>query len=195
MTSSPFINPFDKYTDKTLATIAAIATLFGCIASWLFSAIHDGVIDLHMLSDLDITVAVGSILADILVLSVCLFAGARLINRKTRFQDIIFVAAIARIPYYLLSFLNINAMSYRATQTLEQSLLRGMDVDVAPRDYVIITLLALFSILALVWMILLLVNGFKVASNARGTKDMTIFVIALIVAEIASQLFIHNVLI
>ncbi len=186
------INPFEKYSEKQLIISGSIITLIGSLIAMLFNARFDGVLDLHFVRDSSFTQALLDNLINIIVLSLFLFAVSQLINQRTRFIDILSVSIISRTPYYLLPALNINDSIQIAGEEI-QKITENNNMDLLLNSGTIVILLfALLSLAFLVWYIGLLYNGFKVAANAKGTKSIVLFAIALLFAEIASKYIIHT---
>jgi len=50
----------------------------------------------------------------------------------------------------------------------------------------------LVILLALVLAVILLYNGYKVATNAKGIKNTVLFVAALLIAEVVSKMIIST---
>lgn len=115
---------------------------------------------------------------------------AKYINSKTRFIDILAAATVARIPYYLLPFFNYdNHMATAAEETLA-AINPGQLPDFSVTTISLLLVFAFFTILFLIWYMVLLFRGFKVASNAKGALPVVLFVIAIILAEISSKFLI-----
>jgi len=60
-------------------------------------------------------------------------------------------------------------------------------------NLILILVFALIGILILVWFVVLAYNGFKVATNAKGTKSTLLFIVSLLVAEILSKIIFHQI--
>ncbi|EOG6917048.1 hypothetical protein ACLH3W_002277, partial [Flavobacterium psychrophilum] len=53
---------------------------------------------------------------------------------------------------------------------------------------------SIILIIALIWFISLLYNGFKIATNSKETKHTLLFILAIIIAEITSKIIIYKLL-
>lgn len=190
-----FFNPFEKYTESTLFVLGLLAILGGSCLGFLFNGRFDGVIDLHFSQAVSFSQPFIDNFINSLSLFVPLLLLGRYINKKTRPIDIITTVLIARLPFYLLALTNIEGLMYTTTTKAMTSLeLQNVssNLSLATSDITILLLFAGCSILLLAWFAVLLYNGFKVATNTRGTKNIVLFAVAIIVAEILSKIIILN---
>lgn len=178
--------PFEYYSESKLLIVGAIATILGTYFASLFNARFDGVLDLHFVD----SSILGQIALDVVINSITmvtlLFIAGKLINGKTRFIDILNTSLVAKIPMYFLVFLNINqTLAFPTTTDINEIQLFALE------NIVMIIALAVLSVIAIVWYIALLFNGFKTATNGKGTKLILYFIGVIILAEIISKLFIY----
>lgn len=184
-------NPFEKYAENKLFVFGILITLAGSYLGYLFQGRFDGVIDLHFVPSTTLFEPLVDNLINILVLFLLLFILGKYINSKTRAIDVLITVLIARFPFYLLTFSNyqnyISGVSEKLIASIDfQNKTTG--VDIATSDMLITLLFAGISILFLIWFVILLFNGFKVATNSRGTKNNLFFAGAIILAEIISKI-------
>ncbi len=188
-------NPFKKYQENTLLAIGIVATLLGSFIGYIFFTRFDGAIDLHFTPDINLWQPFIDNSINIATLFVVLFVLAKYHNKKTRAVDILNAVLIARIPYYLVPFLNINNTISRATDQMMAIVGDTININMAAiplSSLLIISLFALIALAALVWYIILLFNGYKIASNAKGSLTILFFCLALILAEILTKVIIVN---
>lgn len=195
------LNPFKKYSDQTLLLIGIAMVLVGSFAGFYFQARYDGVLDLHFVENIQWQEPLLDNLINIFSLSLLLFAGGKYLNGKTRLIDILNTVLIAQIPFYLMTLTNINGFMLKSSKKLLAVLMpqdSGIPV-LAPQEIMpiindslgFIILSSVTGILVLVWFIILLYNGFKIASNAKGTKAIVLFIAAILIAEVLSKLLIY----
>jgi len=99
---------------------------------------------------------------------------------------------VARVPFYLLPFLNINGVISRASEDIIQFANPELISQIPFSNLLIITVFGIITILFLVWYVSLLFNGFKVASNAKGKVSIILFIISLLFAETLSKFLIFQ---
>ena len=180
-------NPFEKYSEKTLLLVGIIFTLIGSFVSYTFNIRFDGVFDMHIVSNALFYRALLDNLINISCLILFLYISTKYINKKTRLIDIINTAMVARIPFYLLSFSNINGLIGKASEDIIQFVNPELINQIPPSSMFTMIALGIITILFLIWYISLLFNGFKVASNAKGKGPIILFSISLLLAEILSR--------
>lgn len=186
------LNPFEKYQERTLLLIGTIATVLGSIIAYFFNARFDGVIDMHLVGQISLWQPFADNTINILCLVLILFLTSKYLNPKTRPIDILTTVIIARLPYYILPVFNAHGYLYRTTQDLVKMATPGKLPDLSSMTIFVILIFALISILFLIWYMMLLYNGFKVSSNARGAKPVVLFIIGILVAEFVSKVAIFR---
>lgn len=179
--------PFEKFSALQLIVAGLIFTLLGTWLAIIFGGRFDGALDFHVVNSCVRGQAILDNIINISCLFVFLFIGGKIINQKTRMVDIFSTTLYARLPLYLLPLINFN----------NKLSLNGDPTDLnALQEYAInnmayLVVIVIIAILFIIWYIALLYNGFKTASNAKGSKAIWIFSGALLFAEITSKLFIH----
>ncbi|MDR6967971.1 hypothetical protein J2X31_001985 [Flavobacterium arsenatis] len=184
-------NPFEKYAENKLLLFGIFITLAGSYLGYLFQGRFDGVIDLHFVPSTTLFEPLADNLINIFSLFLLLFLLGKYINPKTRVIDTLTPVMIARLPFYLLTFFNYQNYISGITEKLIASIdLQNTptDLNIATSDLIITLLFSGISILFLVWFVILLFNGFKVATNSRGIKNNLLFAGAIILAEILSKI-------
>ena len=184
--------PFEKYSEKTLLLVGVIFTLIGSFVSYTFNIRFDGVFDVHIVSNTFFYQALLDNLVNIFCLIIFLYISTKYINRKTRLIDILTTSMVARVPFYLLPFLNINGVISRASEDIIQFANPELISQITFSNLLIITVFGIITILFLVWYVSLLFNGFKVASNAKGKVSIILFIISLLFAETLSKFLIFQ---
>jgi hypothetical protein len=184
--------PFEKYSEKTLLSVGILFTLIGSFAAYTFNIRFDGVFDVHIVSNTLFYQTLLDNLVNIFCLIIFLYISTKYINRKTRLIDILTTSMVARVPFYLLPFLNINGVISRASEDIIQFANPELISQIPFSNLLIITVFGIITILFLVWYVSLLFNGFKVASNAKGKVSIILFIISLLFAEILSKFLIFQ---
>ncbi|MFA7445778.1 MAG: YIP1 family protein [Flavobacteriaceae bacterium] len=188
-------NPFEKYSEKTLLLFGITLTLLGSFIGYLTKVRFDGVFDMHPVESTTFLQVLVDNLLNTLTLVLLFFLLGKSINGKTRWVDILSVAIISRIPFYALPLFNIGGLLNKSTQKL----LNGIDFQdlsqppvVELPDLLVILVFAVISILCLIWFVALFWNGFRVATNAKGAKNVILFAVLLLLAEVLSKVLIST---
>lgn len=186
-------NPFEKYSEKTLLIFGISATLLGSLVGYLMNARFDGIIDMHLVREVQFQTILIDNIINTLVLFILFFVFGKIINPKTRAIDMLNVSMICRIPMYLVALGNIGGYLERATQNI----MEGVDLDNLQNmpefellDLLVILIFSILSIGFLIWMIVLFWKGFKTATNTKRTRDIIIFIMLFILAEVLSKYLI-----
>lgn len=187
-------NPFERYSEKQLVLTGIIATIIGSLLAISFNGRFDGVLDLHFVEKIKILEPIIDILIDTICLVILLFAIGKSINKKTRIVDIISTILISKIPFYILLFQNINNFSYYIADKLTKSLLtKNYSLEtVTSTEMTYLVACGILNLVFIIWSIALLFNGFKTATNAKNTKSILLFIVAIILSEVVSKIVISK---
>ena len=183
-------NPFEKYTESKLLIFGIVITLIGSYLGFVFQ----GSLDLHFPDAVTIVQPFLDNLVNIFSLFIFLFLLGKYINPKTRLIDILTPILIARAPFYLLTLTNYQ--NYNAN--LGKKILDSIDLsnpqnglNIEPSEMFFLALFTGITVLFIVWFVILLFNGFKVATNARGIKNNLLLAGAIILSEILSKIIFN----
>jgi len=191
------LNPFERYSERTLLMVGVISIIVGSLIAFAFNGRYDGVVDLHFSKDVSLAQPFIDNAINVVCLLLPLLLLGKFINSKTRVIDILTAILIARIPYYVLPVFNANDLMQFITDELTRSI--GQESQAAipqfgSTDSIIVLLFAVASILALIWMVIMLFNGFKTATNLKTIGHKVLFALAIIVAEVLSKIIILNMI-
>ncbi|MFP5438706.1 MAG: hypothetical protein ACLGH8_13040 [Bacteroidia bacterium] len=182
-------NPFETIPDKKLLLTGIIGTVVFSLLAWLLNCRFAAYITVTPLFDVKIYEPLLDNIAGVLTATIVLFMTGLAVNKKTRFIDILNAAMIARLPFYLNIFDNIN--NYMARQTEAIMAAQQHPDTMNPTAIAAVTAVALAGLLLLVWMSALLYNGFRVAANTKKVWHIVLFVVAVLVAHFASGYVIY----
>jgi len=191
------LNPFERYSERTLLIVGVVGIIAGSLIAFAFNGRFDGVVDLHFSKDVSLAQPFIDNAINVVCLLLPLLLLGKFINSKTRVIDILTAILIARIPYYVLPVFNANDLMQFITDELTRSI--GQESQAAipqfgSTDSIIVLLFAVASILALIWMVIMLFNGFKTATNLKTIGHKVLFALAIIVAEVLSKIIILNMI-
>ena len=131
----------------------------------------------------------------ILFFTTILFFGlGKYINSKTRFIDVFATCLVSRIAFCLIPILNYNDKLFEITKRVIQSLAKVNPEKSIANDLPVLLLFLLIALISIVWFFILFYNGFKTATNAKGTKSVLLFITTLIITEILTRILILNFL-
>ncbi len=190
------LNPFEKHSEKNLLFFGSIMTFLGSFIAYLTKARFDGVIDMHVVDQIRFLEPLFNNLLNTLSLFLLFFLLGKRINSKTRWIDILSVSIISRIPFYVLPLFNIEGLLANITEKL----LSGIDFQNLSKppvikfsDMLILLVFTAVAVLCFAWFIALFWNGFRVATNTKGTKNIIFFIAFLLLSEVLSKILISTI--
>jgi len=185
------INPFEKLQENQLLSIGVFAMLLGSFIGSALNARFDGFLDLHFTHHTGFSTVLLDNLINTTSSILLLFGLGRYINSKTRLIDIINTILVSRIPFYLLPLFNLSGIISRASDLLIALSQNQISVQDIPQfTFVFFMVFAFFTLIAIVWVITLLFNGFKTACNSKTTLHHIIFAIGILLSEVISKTLI-----
>jgi len=183
-------NPFELYSERQLLIFGLVLTLIGSFLGYLFNGRFDGIIDFHLLESVIFLEVVLDNFFNAVLLTMLLFINGKIINSKTRFVDVLNASLLARIPFYILPFFNFNNVMYDVSNRTYDIMVAGSFNAISTPDIILLMLFSFVAICTLIWFSVLLWNGFKVATNAKGIKNIILFIFTILVAEVVSKYII-----
>jgi hypothetical protein len=180
-------NPFKRYSELQLLAFGLITALAGVVCASLTNTHFDGVLDTHFGKDVSLETAAFQSLINSVSIVLVFYPLGKWINSKTRLIDIFNISLIIKIPAYFLLPLNINGWAYSKVEPLISD---PFALQFTPDMILFLAISSILGLLVLVWLIVLLYNGFKIATNLKGSKHIIMFIIAIIVSEIVSKLLL-----
>lgn len=183
-------NPFELYSERQLLIFGLVMTLIGSFLGYLFNGRFDGIVDFHLLESVTFLEVVLDNFFNAVLLTMLLFITGKLINSKTRFVDVLNASILARIPFYILPFFNFNNVMYDVSNRTYDIMVAGSFNAISTPDIILLMLFSFVAICTLIWFSVLLWNGFKVATNAKGIKNIILFIFTILAAEVVSKYII-----
>ncbi|MBI3143437.1 MAG: hypothetical protein HYZ16_11485 [Bacteroidetes bacterium] len=188
--SSLLINPFERWSEGRLLLVGSLGLALGSLMGYWFHVRWDGVIDMHAVRQLDWWQPWADNLINVSSLSICLYVSGLMINKKTRYIDILAAVLVARIALYITSVSNSTGFLVRFGEQVLASLTQGGSPAINDLPIAGAIALILFVMGLMVWHFALLYQGFRVASNAKGATSVMAFISAVVVAELVAKLIL-----
>jgi hypothetical protein len=182
-------NPFEKYDGRPLMTIGLLITVVGSMLGYAFNARFDNAIHITFLDNVTLAEPLTDNIFNIASMFVAFYIFGYIINKKTRPIDILSMVMIARLPFYLNAFTNINGFMYKISVKILNGGTNALLENSS--DLLIMTAAAFLSLALLVWYIALLYNGFRIAANIKTTTHKILFAVATIASLIISSIVFY----
>lgn len=189
MKTKLLFNPFEKFSELTFLMLGTVSLL---IASWIAAAFHiiyDGVINIHLTTEQSFVNAVLQNVIAVLILFIFLYGIGIAVNRRTRIVDALNISLTFRLPLYLMS-LTIpiqKPILDKLPDVKEWEHFKPSGIDMA-----LLTAMGFISIAALIYAVVLLVNGFKTATNSKKWYHIVYVLLGLLLADFIAKQIILN---
>ena len=183
-------NPFARYSEQQLLLFGLITAIAGVVFASLTNTHFDGVLDTHFGKDVSFKTAAIQSIINIVSLVLVFYPVGKWINSKTRLIDIFNLSLIIKLPGYFMMPLNINNWAYLKTEPLLSAISNPFNLQFTQELLLFLIITSALAMLVFVWLIVLLYNGFKVATNLKGTKHIIMFTLAIIVSEFVSKVLL-----
>jgi hypothetical protein len=186
-------NPFSKFSEIQLLIFGVLITFLGSFIGSHFGVIFDGVFDVHVY---EISIIKGILVNLINVFSVFILflILGKIINSKTRIIDILNVSLISRLPIYLVGIFANNSKMNSITEDLMKGINEPEKLNLPTADLIFIMIFSSTMMIFLIYSIVLMVFGFKTATNIKKWQHYVFFAIAIVAAEIISKILISNII-
>lgn len=182
-------NPFGIYSEKQLLVSGILITVAGSFVGALLNVTFDGVLDVHQY-ETDFLTSLKENSINVACIFIVLFILGKLINRKTRAIDILNTSMVSRFPQYISAVITALPLLKRIEDEIINHQSDLQHLNFKPLDLALLFVISMLLLTITAYYIVLLVNGFKTAVNAKKWQHFVGFAAALIIAEIISKLLI-----
>ena len=186
------INPFEIFDDKKTLICGVVLNLVGVLLCFQFNMKFIGFLKLDFVSNISLLQALLQIVIIIFSLTLLLFITGKIVNPKTRVIDILNSSLLAIIPFYLLTFFNISNFIFNGLAQLKSLIVSQNLENINIYDLPVIVIFSIFTIIILIWSIIILYQGFKTATNCKELKHNVYFGLAIVLADVLSRFSISN---
>jgi hypothetical protein len=193
MTWKLIFNPFSKFSEIQLLIFGIVATFFGSFSGYFFNLTYDGVTGIHLAKNTSFLQSLKENTINILSVAVLLFITGKIIYRKTRIIDILNTALVSRFSIYISGLFTTIPALERISNDILRNIQHPENLQITPLDLSILLIISFLMLFFLVYFVILLVNGFKISTNAKKWQHFVFFTVMLILAEILSRRLIHSI--
>jgi hypothetical protein len=185
-------NPFSIYTEKQLVFFGIFLTITGSIIGFLCNSTFNGALDMHLIENAKLPIVFLENIINITIVTIILFGLGRYLNSKTRIIDILNTAFWYRLPLYIISVLSSFLIPSDLNNKIAKNINQPEKILSQPLEIVTAVAFGLTSLLFITYAIVLLVNGFKTASNIKKWQHWTAFGFAILLTEIITHILIKQ---
>jgi uncharacterized integral membrane protein len=177
-------NPFHYLAGEKALPLGVVAIAATAVVGYFTNTHVDGVLDVHTGSHAPFGFYFVEGLVDWMALGLLLVGMGRLVSAsRQRFIDVFGMPALARMPFLPAVGLGGFIPECVATSVRNAGNLGGCGAA----ETAVFVLVALVSLLLIIWAVVLMYNAFSVACNVRGGRGVASFIVALLLAEVLSK--------
>ncbi len=191
MNSRMLIRPFEQYRESRLLAVGGIGLIVGSLIGYFCKMRYDGVIDAHISKSITLYQPFADNLVNVFSLFLPLMVLGYWINRKTRPVDVLVAALFSRFPMYLLPLFNLSGALEAATARSMDALMAGK-LELPWQDTMILVGAGFLGLAAMVYSIVLLYQGFRVATHLKKLIHQISFALAFITAVVLAKIIISQ---
>jgi len=185
-------NPLQWLPDRFQSPISLLIMIFAWLIGYGLGSVQDGIYHVTFLKQ------PSALLVELLVIAAfylpvfLLYITGKLFNKKTRFSDVWNGFAFSMVPLLLA-----NILSFFLLKNEDLAQLSAGELVQAGNSGTMLRMVVLgvVGLGCLIYSFLLLVNGYKTATNAKKALHYGWMVLAIIVAELLYRSFIYPYLI
>ena len=180
------LNPFTKFSEKTLFFFGLITLFTGSYTAFLCGVTFDSMIEVHLNSEMTFLNSLKENSFYLVLITVLLFAFGKIINKRTRIIDIVNTAFLFRISFYFMAMLTAFPILKSVENEIKKNINSLDKLVIKPLDMILLLLITCVILLLLVYAFILLFQGFKTATNAKKPIHFIFLGLLLLFAEIIS---------
>ncbi len=177
------VNPFVRIAGWHAFFIGILFVILCAVVGTYANVAFDGVIDAHITTRFTFHTAFILQFINLLSLVGAMYIAAMIVAKHTRFVDILGTLTLARAPMLFLAIAGLFITPISAGEILQNPM-----AIFANTGYL---MFMLTSVAAVVWMMTLFFNAWRVSTETKGTKLIVSFIIGMMAAEVVSKLLIY----
>ncbi|SFO15570.1 hypothetical protein SAMN05421741_1235 [Paenimyroides ummariense] len=183
-------NPFALVEDKKLFLVGISTFIVGIFLAYYFQ-LQQQILRLNISETPNLKQVIISHVIIVVSLTIVFLILGKIINKKTRFIDILNTVLIALIPIYITFFQNFNNFLTEETSKMLNALKDGSIYTQSPP--ILFIFVGLTGLVFFIYYIYLLFIGFKTATNSKKIWHYTLFFVLLIITDILTSGLINSI--
>ena len=183
-----FFNPFEIFSEKKLLVVGIFSACVLILLSVCFNTRFFGILNVEFLNSVRPEKMLFEQGVTLFISTILFYCLGYYFNSKTRFIDVLNVIIISRIPFLIVPVLNVNNHFSEVSKRYLGMFLTTNPTKPLDGDLIFLMLCAIPILIAFVLFFVLLFNGFKTATNAKGNKAILFFAITVILLDISIKL-------
>ena len=177
------INPFTRIAGWQAFGVGVVFLVLMGVVGTFSGVCFDGALDVHFTTKSNFCDSFLFLAVDIVCVTLFMWLGAVIFSKNVRLIDLLGTMTLSKAPLLIVTFAGF-LISKNTLLAIEENPLAvlGMPAFI----YFSVAVMVPFFI----WTIALMYNAFKVSSGIKGDKIVPVFIVALLLAEVASKIII-----
>lgn len=189
-----WLYPFHNFTNKNILLIGVSMCMFSIVLAPFLNGRFDGVLDLHFTKNVLWHQPLIDVIINILTMTLILFAFAKILNPKSRLQDVVLTAIWARILTGFPLLFNINNVVSNMEDAIMDSISNNQIIpDLTVGQLIYLSLFGILSFGLLILFFWWIWHGLSLSTNTKDHKTVFFAIISVIIAEIMSKIIILTI--
>lgn len=183
-------NPFALVEDKKLFLVGISTFIVGIFLAYYFQ-LQQQILRLNISETPNLKQVIIWHVIIVASLTIVYLILGKIINKKTRFIDILNTVLIALIPIYITFFQNFNNFLTEETSKMLNALKDGSIYSQSPP--ILFIFVGVAGLVFFIYYIYLLFIGFKTATNSKKIWHYTLFFVLLIITDLLCSGLINSI--
>ena len=185
-------NPFSKFSEKQLFIFGLFSLMLNFVVCFYTKIEMDSIF--HFSSNENLTLKSSFLKVTISCISgiIFLFLLAIIINKKSRFIDVVNTVLLSQSPNFLiLLFIKFSGMN-ELSKNLKSSSGSINSLSVSTNDMLLLLFTILILLPIMIYGFVLIYNGFKTTTNFKKWQHIVIFIVSLFIFILFHQIYIQH---
>jgi hypothetical protein len=184
-------NPFEKFDEKILLLVGIFTIIVSIAIGYWTETTYTSIYKIDNVKDISLQTTAIITTASFASAIIILFILGKILNNRTRLIDIVNTVLLSQLVLAVLQPINKIPFIENSQKTMI-SYSKNPTESTPILDISIMMALAMFSILVLIYSIVIYYNGFKTATNIKKWQHIVLFAVVSLVTTLACQIIMSN---
>ena len=184
------LNPFEFFSEKQLLLVGFLGNALLVFLSFYFNMKFIGNLKSIPLNEIEFKNVIIQHLIIVATTTFLFFGLGKYLNSKTRFIDVLATCLVSRVVFCIIPIINYNNKMYEITKRVIGSLTTANPEKAMASDLPLLVFFSVIALMVMVWFFILLYNGFKTSTNAKGSKPIILFIVIATIIETLTRILI-----
>ncbi|UKB78361.1 YIP1 family protein [Chryseobacterium sp. MEBOG07] len=184
-------NPFEKFDEKLLLLVGIFTIVVSIAIGYWTETTYTSIYKIDNVKDISLQTTAIITTASFASAIIILFILGKTLNNRTRLIDIVNTVLLSQLVLAVLQPINKIPFIENSQKTMI-SYSKNPTESTPILDISIMMAVAMFSILVLIYSIVIYYNGFKTATNIKKWQHIVLFAVVSLVTTLACQIIMSN---